>query len=87
MYLQLNPNLEPSPFINFPRPLSDSILKFSRIDRVEHHFIYSCSRIRRDDLQLLLELADFWKNPDVFRLFLDFQTTTFCDCHEFLYCC
>ena len=95
IYLQMNPKLEPSPFINLPHPLSDSIIRFrlgshklpietgrwkglSRMDRVcseckvlgdERHFLYSCSRIRRDDLQLPTELADLWKNPDVFKLF------------------
>ena len=95
IYLQMNPKLEPSPYLNLPHPLSESIIKFrlgshklpietgrwkglSRMERVcpqcqvlgdEHHFIYSCSRIRRDDLQLPTEVAELWKTPDVFKLF------------------
>ena len=95
VYRKMNPSLEPSPFLNLPHPLSDTIIKFrlgshklpietgrwkglDRGDRVcpecrvlgdEEHFLFVCPQIRRDDLQLPVELSDLWKNADVFKLF------------------
>ena len=48
---------------------SDRICPQCNVLGDEEHYLYSCVQVRRDDLQLPLEMKDLWKNAGVFTLF------------------
>ena len=103
MYLRINPNLQPSPFIGSMHPLAGDIVRFrlgshnlpiekgrwrrlNREDRLctacnvvgdEHHIVYNCSLVSRDDLTLSDDLSCIWTQEDVFRLFGRIKDTDF----------
>ena len=43
----------------------------------EHHIIYNCSLIFRDDLTLANDLSCIWKQEDVFKLFCRIRNTDY----------
>ena len=48
---------------------SDRICPQCNVLGDEEHYLYSCVQVRRDDLQLPLEMKDLWKHAGVFTLF------------------
>ena len=94
VYLSINPELEPSPFINCMHPLTRDVIRFrvgshslpvetgrwsgkDRVDRVcdvcgvlgdEIHYLYVCTQIKRDDVNVVGTMGNIWTQPDIFKL-------------------
>ena len=94
LYLAMNPELVPSPFVRCMHPLTRDIIRFrvgshnlpvetgrwsrkDREDRVcevcgvvgdEVHYLYNCTQVQRDDLNVLGDIRSIWEQPDIFKL-------------------
>ena len=94
LYLAMNPELVPSPFVRCMHPLTRDIIRFrvgshnlpvetgrwsrkDREDRVcevcgvvgdEVHYLYNCTQVQRDDLNVLGDICSIWEQPDIFKL-------------------
>ena len=101
IYLDVNPELHVSPFINNLHPLCRNIIRFrlgshclpietgrwSRVTREqrlcetcnvlvdEHHVIYHCTCIERDDVVLSPTMSEIWTQKDIFKLVAKLKNT------------